>query len=87
MQGHDRREADTGMKHRREYREHPVRTSLQAHLGRSSDAGVVAVLQEEVYHQNRGIYFTAEQLKSMPWDVRQFIESQGRRIFGPRRGC
>lgn len=74
------------MRHRDNYREHAIRTSLQSHVGSATDARVVTELQERCYHENRGIYFTAEQLQAMPWDARALIESQGRKIFGRRRG-
>jgi len=71
------------------YREHRIRGSLQSHVSSAaaSDPEVVAELQRQVYHADRGIYFTKKQLAAMPWDVRGFIEAQGRRIFGPRRGA
>lgn len=74
------------MKHRAEYREHRVRTSLQAHLGKSaSDPDVIERLASRAYHESGGVYFTAEQLKAMPWQSRELIESEGRRLYGSRR--
>lgn len=74
------------MSNRSRYREHPIRTSLASHVGRSScDAGVIQRLAEDAYHQSRGVYFTEEQLAAMPWQSRELIESEARRIFGQRR--
>jgi hypothetical protein len=75
------------MSNRDHYREHPVRTSLQSHLGRSaSDPDVVSRLAADAYHQGRGVFFTAEQLAAMPWQSRSLIESEARRYYGPKRG-
>lgn len=68
------------------YREHRVRTSLQAHLGRSaSDPDVVDRLAHHVYHEHRGVYFTEDQLNEMPWASRELILAEASRINGPRR--
>ncbi len=76
------------MGQRDRYTEHrPLSSALGRHVSDGQhDPEMVGRYQREVYHQNRGIYFTEEQLKDMPWDIRGFIEAQGRRIFGPRRG-
>lgn len=66
-------------------REHRIRTSLQRHVGESCDSAIVERLAEQTYHENRGIYFTKAQLAAMPWQSRELIESEGRRLFGPRR--
>jgi hypothetical protein len=68
------------------FSEHRVRTSLQAHIGRSTDPNVVDRLAAEVYHQDRGAYFTREQLDAMPWQSRELIESELANIHGPRAG-
>lgn len=75
------------MGHRDRYTEHrPVRSCLTPHVGRSpSEPAVIERLAHDAYHANRGIYFTEEQLASMPWQSRELIESEARRYFGPRR--
>lgn len=67
------------------YREHRVRTSLQAHVGRSSDPDTVERLAAHAYHEGRGVYFTPEQLEQMNWASRELIESEARRCYGERR--
>lgn len=66
-------------------REHRIRTSLERHVGESGDPVVVERLAEQTYHENRGIYFTKEQLAAMPWQSRELIESEARRFYGQRR--
>lgn len=74
------------MNHRDHYRETRVRTSLQAHVGRApADAAVIDRLAADAYHQQRGVFFTEEQLAAMPWQSRELIESEARRLFGARR--
>lgn len=75
------------MNHRDRYTEHrPLRSCLTPHVGRSpADAEVIERLQANAYHQGRGVYFTEEQLAAMPWQSRELIESEARRLFGPRR--
>lgn len=68
------------------YREHRVRTSLQPHLGRSpSDPDAIERLAHRAFHETGGVYFTAEQLKAMPWQARELIESEAARLYGRRR--
>lgn len=75
------------MSNRDRYREHRIKGSLQPHLGRSpSDPEVIDRLAHHAYHERRGIYFTEEQLKAMPWQSRNLIESEAAAIHGPRRG-
>lgn len=65
----------------------PLRSCLTPHVGRSpADPCVIERLAEQTYHEDRGIYFTKQQLASMSWDERAFIESQARRFYGPKRG-
>lgn len=74
------------MSYRHRYDEHRVRTSLQSHVGRASaDSDLIERYARDAYHENFGIYFTEAQLRAMPWDTRAFIESQARKIYGPRR--
>ena len=74
------------MTNRDHYREHRVRTSLQPHLGRSaSDPDVIERLASRAYHESGGVYFTPEQLERMPWQSRDLILSEARRIYGRRR--
>jgi hypothetical protein len=75
------------MSNRQHYNEHRIANSLGRHLGRSpSDPDVIDRLACEAYHQNRGIYFTEDQLAAMPWQSRELIESEAGRIHGPRQG-
>ena len=76
---------------RARYRDHAipprsdVRTSLERHVGRSGDPDAVRRYAEQVYHQDRGAFFTKEQLAQMHWQHRAVIESELRRIFGNRQ--
>ena len=74
------------MSNRGHYREHRVRTSLQGHLGRSSaDSDAIERLASRAYHESGGVYFTEEQLQRMPWEARELILGEARRIYGRRR--
>ena len=75
------------MSNRARYTEHrPLRSCLTPHVGRSpAEPGVIERLASDAYHQHRGIFFTEEQLAAMPWQSRELIESEARRLFGPRR--
>lgn len=49
--------------------------------GRSpTEPEVIERLAAEVYRQGRGIYFSPDDLKRMPWPTRDLIESEARRI-------
>ena len=49
--------------------------------GRSpTEPEVIERLAVEVYRQGRGIYFSPDDLKRMPWPTRDLIESEARRI-------
>lgn len=75
------------MSHRERYSEHrPLRSCLTPHVGRSTDPALVDRLAAEVYHQDRGAYFTREHLDAMPWQSRELIESELANIHGPRAG-
>ena len=76
-------EGDAVNRHR--YAEHRIPTSLERHVGRSSDSDTVRRYAEQVYHQDRGAFFTKEQLAQMHWQHRAVIETELRRIFGNRR--
>lgn len=68
------------------YTEHRVRTSLQGHVGRSPcEPSVIERLASDAYHQGRGVFFTEEQIARMPWQSRELIESEARRVYGSRR--
>lgn len=73
------------------YREHDVpprsdvRTSLGRHVGVSGDPDAVRKYAEQVYHQDRGAFFTKEQIEQMHWQHRAVIESELRRCYGDRR--
>lgn len=74
------------MSNRDRYREHRVRGSLQSHIASGSgDGATVERLAHRAYHESRGVFFTADQLKSMPWQSRELIESEARRLYGPKR--
>ena len=54
--------------------------------GRSpTEPEVIERLAVEVYRQGRGIYFSPDDLKRMPWPTRDLIESEARRICGRSR--
>ena len=73
------------MSNRDRYTEHRIRGSLEHHAGRRCDDEVVDRYAHDVYHQDRGVFFTREQLSAMPWQSRDLIESEARRIYGRRR--
>jgi hypothetical protein len=78
------------MNHRSRYREHDVpprsdvRDSIGRFVGESSNPGFVQRYAEEVYHQDRGAFFTKEQLAQMDWQHRAVIETELRRFYGNR---
>lgn len=69
------------------YTEHrPLRSCLTPHVGRSpADPDLIERLATRAYHEDGGIYFTADQLAGMPWQSRELIESEGARLYGPKR--
>lgn len=70
------------------YREHRIRTSLAGHQGRAPcEPEVITRLAESAYHAGRGVYFTEEQIAKMPWQARELIESEARRLYGNKRGA
>lgn len=70
------------------YREHRIRTSLAAHQGRSpTDDDHVRDMAATVYHADRGVMFFREDLERMPWQARELIESEARRLYGNKRGA
>ena len=74
------------MSNRSRYTAHrPLRSCLPPHIGRARDSDVIERLASAAYHENGGIYFTEEQLKQMPWQSRELIESEAATIYGPRR--
>lgn len=74
------------MSHHDRFREHRIPTSLQRHVPSApSEPDVVRRYAEEAYHSKRGVYFTEEQLASMPWQSRDLIESEAKRFYGVRR--
>ncbi len=74
------------MSNRNHYREHRIRTSLERHVGEGCDPSVVERLALDTYHADRGIYFTKEQLATMPWQSRELIESEGRGLRAAEKG-
>lgn len=75
------------MSNRARYTEHrPLRSCLTPHVGRSpSEPSVIDRLASDAYHQQRGVFFTEEQLNAMPWQSRELIEAEARRVYGNRR--
>lgn len=75
------------MSNRSRYHEHkPLTSPLGRFVGRApGDPDLVARYAHDAYHDNRGIYFTEDQLAKMPWQSRELIESEARRIYGERR--
>ncbi len=69
------------------YREHRIRSSLSGKTAEApTDPAVIARYAEDVHHANRGVFFTRDQLASMPWQSREIIESEARRLYGKRQG-
>jgi hypothetical protein len=69
------------------YREHRIRSSLAAHLGRSTTTDdAVRNMAATVYREDRGVMFFREDLERMPWQARELIESEARRLYGAKRG-
>lgn len=67
-------------------REHRIRTSLMAHVGRSATNGdAVRDMAATVYHEDRGVMFFREDLDRMPWAARDLIEAEARRLYGQKR--
>lgn len=68
------------------YREHRVRTSLAPHLGKSSsDIDGVRDMARDVWREGRGVMFFPEQLDAMPWQARELIVAEAKRLYGSKR--
>lgn len=69
------------------FREHRVRTSLEGKVAPpASDDAEVRRLAEVVHVTGRGVFFFTDQLAKMPWQSRELIEAEARRLYGNRRG-
>jgi hypothetical protein len=63
-----------------------IRSSLAPHVAPSrNDDGQVRDLAVMVFRQGRGVMFFAEDLKRMPWQARELIEAEARRLYGAKR--
>lgn len=68
------------------YREHRIRTSLERVNGRTHDSDHVRDMAAAVYREGRGVYFSEEQLEGMPWQSRELIKAEAKRLYGNKWG-
>lgn len=65
--------------------DHHIRTSLSGKVAApASDDNEVRRLADNVHRANLGVFFFRDQLDAMPWQARELIEAEARRLYGER---
>lgn len=47
-------------------------------------AGLVSVARR-IYQSGEGVFFSRADLDEMPWQIRELIEAEAIKLYGPRR--